>query len=217
MTAPSVPRTAGLHYEQDLWARGYRVIVGLDEAGRGAWAGPVSAGAVCLPLDRVDLPQLLAGVYDSKQLSARARTKLVERIQTTALAWGVGRAEAHEIDAVGIVPATCLAMERALALVQQHVTPDYLLIDSIRWTNRVLPHSALIRGDSLSLSIAAASILAKVTRDSWMVEYDAQYPDYGFAAHKGYGVAQHHAALREHGTTPLHRLTFAPMRQFRLL
>ncbi|MBK9748137.1 MAG: ribonuclease HII [Chloroflexi bacterium] len=216
MTAPHAPGTAGLLHEHALVAAGYRVIVGIDEAGRGAWAGPVAAGAVCLPLDRDDVAQLLAGVYDSKQVSARARGNLVERIQTTARAWGVGRAEAHEIDALGIVPATCLAMERALALVQAQVTPDYLLIDSIRWTNRQLPHTALIKGDSLSLSIAAASILAKVARDGWMVEYDAQYPGYGFAGHKGYGVATHHTALREHGPTPLHRMTFAPLRQLRL-
>ncbi len=216
MTAPHAPRTAGLQHEHTLVAQGYRVIVGIDEAGRGAWAGPVAAGAVCLPLDRDDVAQLLAGVYDSKQVSARTRAQLVDRIKATARAWGVGRAEAHEIDALGIVPATCLAMERALALVQAQVTPDYLLIDSIRWPSRQLPYSALIKGDSLSLSIAAASILAKVARDGWMVEYDAQYPGYGFAVHKGYGVATHHAALREHGPTPLHRMTFAPLRQLRL-
>lgn len=210
-------RTASLAYEHELWARGFRVIVGIDEAGRGAWAGPVAAGAVCLPLERADLPDALAGVYDSKQMTARARANLVSAIQTTARAWGVGRAEAAEIDQLGIVAATCLAMERALQVAQSVVTPDYLLLDSIRWTNLTLPHAALIKGDSLSLSIAAASILAKVARDGWMVEYDRQYPGYGFAAHKGYGVAQHHAAIREHGVTPIHRLSFAPMRQRSLL
>ena len=210
-------RTAGLSYEHELWAGGYRVIVGIDEAGRGAWAGPVSAGAVCLPLERDDLPQLLEGVYDSKQMTARARANLVSHIQSIARAWGVGRAEAHEIDALGIVPATCLAMERALAIVMESVQPDYLLLDSIRWKKLTLAHTALIKGDSLSLSIAAASVLAKVQRDSWMVEYDKLYPAYGFAVHKGYGVAKHHAAIREFGTTPLHRMSFAPMRQRELL
>jgi ribonuclease HII len=209
-------RTASLSYEYDLLARGYRVVAGIDEAGRGAWAGPVAAGAVCLPLERADLPDLLAGVYDSKQMTARARANLVSRIQTAARAWGVGSADAGEIDRLGIVAATCLAMQRALEIAMQMVTPDYLLIDSIRWTNLTLPHSALVKGDSLSLSIAAASILAKVTRDGWMVEYDRQYPGYSFAAHKGYGVAAHHAAIRERGVTPIHRMSFAPMRQLSL-
>lgn len=207
------PKTASLTYERKLWANGFRVIVGIDEAGRGAWAGPVAAGAVCLPVDHPDLLAALEGVYDSKQITARARANLVERIKAAALGWGVGRAEADEIDALGIVPATLLAMQRALATVRQQIAPDYLLIDSIRWTDLSLPHTALIKGDSLSLSIAAASILAKVARDGWMVEYDALYPDYGFARHKGYGVALHHAAIREHGACPIHRMSFAPMRQ----
>mgnify|MGYP003896441647 CR=1 FL=1 len=104
-------------------------------------------------------------------------------------------------------------MQRALEIVMLSVSPDFLLLDSIRWKNLTLPHTALIKGDSLSLSIAAASVLAKVERDRWMVEYDQHYPDYGFAMHKGYGVAKHHAAIREFGTTPLHRMSFSPMRQ----
>lgn len=213
-------RTAALAHEQALWTQGVRLIAGVDEAGRGAWAGPVAAGAVCLPPERAaDLPALLEGVYDSKQMSARARSALVSRIQATALAWAVGSAAADEIDALGIVPATRLAMERALVVVRQTLQPaplDYLLIDSIRWTNTATPFTALIKGDSLSLSIAAASILAKVARDAWMVEYDELYPGYGFALHKGYGVPLHQAALRERGASPIHRLTFAPLRQLRL-
>ena len=211
-------QTASLNLERDLIARGYRCIAGIDEAGRGAWAGPVVAGAVVLPLERDDLPQTLEGVYDSKQISAQMRQSLIDQIKATALGWGVGRAEASEIDEYGIVSATCLAMRRAVdALLAQapQLNPDYLLLDQINWRgfpNRAIDYQTVIRGDSLSLSIAAASILAKVSRDTWMVEYDAAYPHYGFAEHKGYGVRQHQAALREHGASPLHRMTFEPLR-----
>lgn len=207
--------TASLSLEAGLRARGHRWIAGIDEAGRGAWAGPVAAGAVVLPLDRVDLAEALEGVNDSKKLTARTRESLIDQIKATALAWGVGRAEAGEIDKLGIVPATCLAMQRALDQVRQIVAPDFLLLDSIRWPELErsdLPHQAIIHGDSLSLSIAAASVLAKVTRDAWMVDYDCQYPQYGFAQHKGYGVPQHQAALKEFGACPLHRMSFAPLR-----
>lgn len=215
-------KTASLQLERDLLAKGYRCIAGIDEAGRGAWAGPVVAGAVCLPLDRDDLAEALTGVYDSKQLSASMRESLVDRIQSTALAWGVGRAEADEIDTFGIVPATCLAMRRAVEhAVDQfpRVDPDFLLIDMIRWRGfprRQIPYQAVVRGDSLSLSIASASILAKVARDHWMIEYDAQYPQYGFAVHKGYGVPAHQAALRDFGTSPLHRRSWRPFQQLAL-
>ncbi len=172
----SAKKTASLTLERDLLAQGYRRIVGIDEAGRGAWAGPVAAGAVCLPLERPDLLQALEGVYDSKQLSASTREGLIERIQTTALAWGVGRAEAGEIDSLGIVPATCLAMRRAVDRMRQHfpaIDPDYLLLDWIRWQGyEQLDYQTVVRGDSRSLSIAAASVLAKVSRDGWMVEYE---------------------------------------------
>jgi ribonuclease HII len=206
--------TASLSFERALIEQGYRCIAGIDEAGRGAWAGPVSAGAVVLPLDRPDLLQTLEGVTDSKQLSAHARETFIDTIKSTALAWGVGRAEAAEIDALGIVPATCLAMRRAIEALQLDLDLDYLLLDSIKWRgfpNKHIDYQAIIRGDSLSLSIAAASVLAKVARDAWMVEYDAQYPGYGFAIHKGYGVPQHQAALREHGASPLHRMTYKPL------
>jgi ribonuclease HII len=207
-------KTASLSFERDLIALGCRAIAGLDEVGRGAWAGPVVAGAVVLPLDRADLLTVLDGARDSKDMTARARAALVDRIQGTALAWGVGRAEAAEIDTLGIVPATCLAMDRALEVVRQTLAPDFLLLDSIRWRDldrKGIPHLALIRGDSLSLSIAAASILAKVQRDQWMVEYDALYPQYGFSRHKGYGVPQHAGAIAQHGACPIHRMSFAPL------
>lgn len=204
-------RTASLTFEQTCWQNGSRVIVGLDEAGRGTWAGPVSAGAVCLPLERPDLTTLLQGVRDSKQLSGRRRSQLVETIQNHALAWGVGSASSEEIDQIGIVSATRLAMKRALAMTA--LQPDFLLLDSIAWKDETIPYLSIIKGDSLSLSIAAASILAKVWRDEHMRELDQQYPEYGFAAHKGYGTPQHQAALRQHGPTPIHRMSFAPLRQ----
>jgi ribonuclease HII len=210
--------TASLRFESDLIAQGYGCVAGLDEAGRGAWAGPVVSGVVCLPLQRADLAQTLEGVYDSKQITARVRAELIDRIKLTARGWGVGRAEAAEIDVLGIVPATCRAMERALDHMRAQfpqIQPDFLLLDSIRWQElpeRKIAYQAIVRGDSLSLSIAAASVLAKVTRDQWMVEYGEQYPQYGFAAHKGYGVPQHQKALRDYGASPLHRMSFAPLR-----
>ncbi|MEP7291964.1 MAG: ribonuclease HII [Chloroflexota bacterium] len=215
-------KTASLTLERELQSRGYRCIAGIDEAGRGAWAGPVSAGAVCLPLENPDLEQLLEGVYDSKQMTARERIRLIDQIKQVACAWGVGRTEAEEIDAIGIVPASCLAMRRALEqmMVQfPQYTPDFLLIDLIKWQGlpeRKVDYRAVVRGDSLSLSIAAASVLAKVSRDGWMTEYDRDYPDYGFASHKGYGVARHQAALREYGASPLHRMSYKPLAQLPL-
>lgn len=208
-------KTASLSYEHNLHMQGYRIIAGIDEAGRGSWAGPVVAGAVCLPLERDDLLTALEGVRDSKQLTPRARTGLVHKIQETALAWGIGRAEHNEIDEIGIVPATCLAMQRALEEVQRQfpaIQPDFLLLDSIRWTNLQQKHLALVKGDQLSLSIAAASVLAKVDRDNLMTELDSQHPGYDFAIHKGYGTARHQAALQAHGPSPIHRMSYAPLR-----
>lgn len=211
----SALKTASLTLERDLRARGIGTIVGLDEAGRGAWAGPVVAGAVCLPLEREDLLALLRGVRDSKQLTPHQRAHLAARILRVAAAWGVGTASSAEIDALGIVPATCRAMERALIAAMAaapSLKPDYLLLDAIRWPELTLPHRALVRGDQQSLSIAAASILAKVTRDRMMIDLDRQYPAFGFANHKGYGTAAHRAALAAHGLTPAHRASFAPLR-----
>jgi ribonuclease HII len=199
-----------LAHEFFLHARGYTAIAGLDEAGRGAWAGPVSAGAVILPLDDPDLVSLLDGVKDSKQLSSIRREVLFPRIIEAATATGVGYATQAEIDRYGIVPATRFAMHRALSNLS--IPPDALLTDAIKLPDIDLPTIPLIRGDQKSLSIAAASILAKVSRDHFMIELDTRFPQYGFGSHKGYGTARHHAALQAYGPVEVHRKTFAPIR-----
>lgn len=201
--------TPTLMYENALAERyGLGYVAGLDEAGRGALAGPVVAAAVILP---PDAETTLRGVNDSKQLTAVTRETLFDRIIATAIAYGVGAATAQEIDAEGILPATRLAMMRALA----QLTPaaDGLLIDGrIRLARVNLPQQAIVRGDSHSLSIAAASILAKVSRDREMVALDPFYPLYNFAQHKGYGTEAHRAAIAKYGATAVHRHTFAPIR-----
>ena len=189
----------------------WRYIAGVDEAGRGAIAGPVVAAAVILPLD--DPPRLaaLTGVNDSKQLTAGQRERLYELILTHALAYGIGRTPAAQIDTLGIWPATMQAMRQAVG--QLHPAGEFLLIDGRQALRQVsLPQRTIIRGDSLSLSIAAASILAKVSRDREMVVLDAQYPQYGFARHKGYCTRDHEAALATHPPCPVHRYSFAPIR-----
>lgn len=195
--------------EAALWRRGYRNVAGLDEAGRGAWAGPVVAAAVVLPPDPGWLRQRLAGVRDSKTLSPAEREALFPEILRVAVAVGVGMAGPEEIDALGIVPATRLAMERALKALA--VTPDALIIDALTLAVP-LPQRVIVQADARCLSVAAASIVAKVTRDRWMVEMDRLYPGYGFAGHKGYGTPAHRQALREHGPCPIHRRSFAPVR-----
>ena len=209
-------KTANLLHERQYYACGCRFIVGLDEAGRGAWAGPVAAGAVCLPIDRQDLSKLMRGVNDSKQLSPLQRQHLVDTIKTHAIAWGVGSASNTEIDAHGIVPSTMMAMERALndALARNpDLQPDTLFIDAMLIPAlRQYAQVSIIGGDARSLTIAAASILAKVWRDDLMSELDLEYPGYGFAEHKGYGVPQHQIALGMAGPSPIHRLTFRPVR-----
>ncbi|PDW02808.1 ribonuclease HII [Candidatus Viridilinea mediisalina] len=196
-------------HEAKLRAMGYRAIAGLDEAGRGCWAGPVVAAAVVLPLEIIDTPQRLAGVNDSKQLTAAGRERGYQQVLAVAKSVGVGCVPAFMIDAFGIVPATRLAMQVALLQLQQPA--DALLIDALRLPMLDLPQEALIRGDSCSLSIAAASLVAKVTRDRLMQTADRAYPVYGFAAHKGYGTARHQRALAQHGPCALHRRTFAPI------
>ncbi len=198
-----------LTFEQTLWDSGILAVAGIDEAGRGAWAGPVAAGAVILP-QHPELQTLLAGVRDSKQMTARQRGEWAGRIRALATAWGVGFASAAEIDAEGILPATRLAMRRALQ--QLSPAPQHLLVDAVRLPQVSLPQQALIKGDARVLSIAAASVLAKTTRDALMIEQDALYPAYGFARHKGYGTAAHQAALEQLGPCPIHRASFAPVR-----
>jgi ribonuclease HII len=204
---------ASLELETAVFATTHlSLIAGLDEAGRGALAGPVAAAAVILPLDNPAALAELSEVNDSKQLTAKTRERLFSRITQHAVAYGVGLESAAVIDEIGIVAATKRAMVTAVS--QLSPAAQYLLIDGrIRLKNVPLPQQAVIRGDGLSLSIAAASILAKVTRDRLMVELDAHYLPYGFALHKGYGTAMHMAALTKFGPTPHHRYSFAPLRQ----
>lgn len=213
MSATPLPSsTAPLTYERALYARGYQRIAGVDEAGRGPWAGPVAAAAVILPADDPDLPIKLAGARDSKQMSPRQRERMVTVIQEHALAWGIGSTTAEEIDQLGLNPATWLACQRALA--HCNVPPDFLLLDYMRWPQPPLPYEAIKGGDRASLSIACASILAKTWRDQHMRTLHAQFPDYGFAAHKGYGTPQHRAAIARHGVIQgVHRTSFKPVQQ----
>jgi ribonuclease HII len=193
-------------------ATGLHYIVGLDEAGRGAIAGPVVAAAVMLPLDDADRLALLAAVTDSKQLTAQRREELYQQIVAHAVAYGIGSTPAAAIDEMGILPANMRAMRAALA--QLEPAADYLLVDGpLPLRNVTLPQQAVVRGDSHCLSIAAASILAKVTRDRYMVALDSRYPQYGFARHKGYCTAEHVAAVTTHGPCAEHRHSFAPIRQ----
>ena len=199
-------QSPGLSYELPLWQQGLPVA-GLDEAGRGAWAGPVSAGAVILPADPC-LLERLKGVRDSKQMTARQRQFWAEIIKQEALTWGVGFASNEEIDAIGILPATRLAMQRALEAL--FPVPRHLLIDALKLPLIKIPQTPIIHGDSLCLSIAAASVLAKTSRDSRMVEFSFSHPGYGFEKHKGYGTAAHRQAIKELGLCPLHRRTYRP-------
>ena len=201
----------GLTYEKRLWGAGYRHVAGLDEAGRGSWAGPVVAAAVILPPNQPELAQYLSGVRDSKMLTATRREMLLEVIEQHALAWGVGAVPPREIDARGIVPATREAM--SLALEALSPPADYLLIDYLSLPDQPLPQVSLPKGDARILSIAAASIVAKVSRDRMMVDLDARYPGYGFGQHKGYGTPQHQAALARFGPSAVHRFSFAPLQR----
>lgn len=203
-----------LALETELLLKGYARIAGLDEAGRGAWAGPVVAAAVILPLDQPQQLQALitAGVNDSKQLTALQRLRLVPLIEAAAVAIGVGGASPFQIDREGIVPATKAAMERAIAMLNP--PPQALLIDAINLKSLIpLPQRSLNYGDSLSLSIAAASIIAKVSRDRLMRGLDERHPGYGFARHKGYGTRAHHLALKALGVSEAHRKSYAPIQK----
>jgi len=200
-----------LHEELALYTTGYTRVAGLDEAGRGAWAGPVCAAAVILPLDRTNLLDLLTGVRDSKQLSPARREMLLPRILGVAEAVGVGWATPAEVDEVGIVPATRQAMARAVAWLDGRV--DALLVDYVRLPDLTLPKRALPKADVHCLSVASASVVAKVTRDRLMVVLDGDFPGYGFARHKGYGTPQHREALARLGPSPIHRMSWRPMRE----
>lgn len=195
----------GLALERELWQRDIRLVAGVDEAGRGALAGPVMVGVVILP-DRSDLEWSLGGVRDSKQMTPHQRTVWAAKIKEIALAWSVGAAQADEIDALGILPATRLGVTRALQSLP--FQPDFLLMDYLPWPGLTVPHRMMPKGESRSLSIACASVLAKTERDAVMQHLDGQYPGYGLARHKGYGTALHRAAIRALGYSPIHRRTF---------
>lgn len=198
-----------MEHEKLLWAAGYTAVAGLDEAGRGALAGPVVAGAVILPKG-AEPAGVWAEVRDSKTLSPARREELAEAIRSEAAAWAVGEATPAEIDAIGIAPATRLAMQRAIDALSPR--PDYLLLDWVRLATVNIPQESFTKGDARIVSIAAASILAKVHRDGLLTALDSRYPLYGFAGHKGYGAAAHLAAIERHGPCPEHRISFAPMR-----
>jgi len=202
-----------LEEEMALFEQGYSFVAGLDEAGRGCLAGPVVAAAVILPLssDTEDILARFNGVNDSKQLTMQARERLYDQIMHNALAVGVGSGSVEMIDKRNILQATKHAMRSALD--QLSTTPQALLLDAIQLPGLKIPQRSLIKGDARCLSIAAASIIAKVTRDRLMLTLHAEYPEYGFDQHKGYGTAAHLAALQAHGATPHHRYSFAPVRQ----
>ena len=187
--------------EDSFYARGVKVICGVDEAGRGPLAGPVCAAAVILP-EHLELP----GLTDSKKLTDKKRRELFPIIKEQAIAYGIGLASEQEIDEINILQATFLAMQRALD--QLCVKPDLALIDGNREKDFGIPVKTVVKGDSLSLNIAAASVLAKVTRDDLMVQMAEEYPEYGFDIHKGYGTKAHYSALTEYGPSPIHRKTF---------
>ena len=187
--------------ENSLYAEGYKAICGVDEAGRGPLAGPVCAAAVILPRG-LELP----GLNDSKKLTDKKRRELFPIIKEQAIAYGIGFASHEEIDEINILQATYLAMERALQ--QLEGKADFAIIDGNRARDFGIPVRTVIKGDSLSASIAAASVLAKVSRDDIMLEMAEKYPEYGFEVHKGYGTKAHYEALRAHGHSPIHRMSF---------
>ena len=187
--------------ENGLYSQGFELICGVDEAGRGPLAGPVCAAAVLLPRN-ADIP----GLNDSKKLSDKKRRELYPLIKELALAYSIVMVDEKTIDEINILQATFRAMEQAVA--QLKITPDYILVDGNKLPQVTIPAKAVVRGDSLSASIAAASVLAKVTRDDFMLEQAKTYPEYGFDIHKGYGTKAHTTAILEHGPCPIHRTTF---------
>lgn len=187
--------------EQGYYDRGIKLVCGVDEAGRGPLAGPVCAAAVILPAN-ADIP----GLNDSKKLSDKRRRELFPIIKENAIAYGIAFADHNEIDTINILQATYLAMERAIA--QLPIKPEAAIIDGNRAKDFGIPVETVVKGDSRSASIAAASILAKVTRDDYMLKMAEEYPHYGFEIHKGYGTKAHYAALESFGASPIHRMSF---------
>ena len=207
MTSRTKP-TPTLEFEEALWKQGFLKAAGIDEAGRGAWAGPVSAGAVILPADPTVLERL-NGVRDSKLMTPEEREQMFDVIISNAAAWAVGEASNEEIDRLGILNATKTAMKRAVNGLG--MVPDHLLIDYVRLHDVSIPQIGIAHGDMVSLSIAAASVMAKVTRDREMEVLAEKYPAYGFEKHKGYGTKQHQDALARFGPAPIHRMSFKPI------
>lgn len=205
-TAATMIVSPDLSIEKKFWRSGLSLIAGMDEAGRGALAGPVAVGAVILPNDP-RLSSTLRGVRDSKQMTPLARDRAAARIKEIARAWSLGFTEADEIDLLGISAATRLAAERALAALT--LVPNHLLTDFRLNPDTDIPLTSLVKGDQKSLTIACASVLAKTARDALMCELDAQFPEYGFARHKGYGTAIHRKAIERLGNSPVHRKSFS--------
>ena len=197
-----------LNHERALWANGALWVAGIDEAGRGALAGPVAAAAVILP-QIASFTRQLKGVRDSKLMTPAQRESWSQAIQESAVTFGIGLASAGEIDTIGILPATRLAASRAIQSLK--IVPDHLLLDYLLLPDFSIPQTSIPKGDRISLSIAAASVLAKTYRDAILVALGDQYPGYGFAAHKGYGTSAHIDAIQQLGPSPVHRMTFAPL------
>ncbi|MBQ4511577.1 MAG: ribonuclease HII [Anaerolineaceae bacterium] len=198
-----------LDYESALWHQGFLLIAGIDEAGRGSWAGPVTAGAVILPADP-DILNRLEGVRDSKLMTPVEREAMFDVVKAEAQTWAVGEADAEEIDRIGILNATKNAMKRAIEALKPQ--PVHLLIDYVRLHDVTIPQTGIKHGDMLSLSIACASVLAKVTRDRFMRITAAElYPQYRFDLHKGYGTKLHQEMLAQYGPCPIHRRSFRPL------
>ncbi len=204
-----------LSLEADFRVQGYRLIAGVDEAGRGPLAGPVAAAAVILPPEFIGDEPWLAAIDDSKRLTERRRAEAAGLIRENVLACEVELVSSEIIDHIGIGQAVIRAMLTAASRLDP--APDALLLDWVPIKECPLPHQTVVKGDAKSLSIAAASILAKVARDELMVQADERYPGYGFARHKGYATPQHLRCLSELGPTPIHRRSFSPLRQARLL
>ena len=193
-------------YENEAKAKGYQYVAGTDEVGRGPLAGPVVAAAVILP-EGIELP----GINDSKKLTEKQREVLMEKIKKEAIAWAIMEVDEQMIDEINILEASRLAMKQAVEHLPKQA--DYVLVDGLDNPQITLPSQAIVKGDSKSISIAAASIIAKVYRDRLMTVYDKAYPGYGFAAHKGYPTEEHIKAIETLGPTPIHRMSFAPLKK----
>jgi ribonuclease HII len=204
-----IPPRPDLTFEHSLWKQHLNFLAGIDEAGRGCLAGPVAAAAVILPADP-EVRDRLPDVRDSKQLSPAQRERAAEQIKDVALSWQVAFSSAREIDRLGILPATRTAVHRALTGLDPQ--PEHLLVDYLVLPEISTPQTRLVKGDLRTLSIAAASILAKTIRDQLMIDLDQQFPDYGWRNNKGYGTAAHRQAIQKCGPCPEHRMTFAPLR-----